>query len=58
VRSLDGAAQILAGKLPAQVLPAMALTRPEGEFLSDFSEVKGQAALRRAVEVAVAGGHI
>jgi magnesium chelatase family protein len=57
VRSLDGAAQILAGKLPAQVLPAMALTRPEGEFLSDFSEVKGQAALRRAVEVAVAGGH-
>jgi magnesium chelatase family protein len=57
VRTLDGAAQILAGKLPAQVVPAMELTRPEVEFSADFSEVKGQAALRRAVEVAVAGGH-
>ena len=30
--------------------------RPAGESL-DFSEIKGQQALRRAVEIAVAGGH-
>lgn len=59
VESLDGAARFLTGEktltplLPRQTL--MHATAVDGAI--DFSEIKGQHALRRAVEVAVAGAH-
>ncbi len=61
VDSLDQAVRFLAGTLPLQPLAAAAARAraqppgPEGGV--DFSEIKGQQALRRAVEVAVAGSH-
>ncbi len=60
VESLDHAARFLSGELPLPPLPA---TRPLRRHntaradVLDFSEIKGQQAVRRAVEVAVAGGH-
>ncbi len=60
IESLDGAVRFLRGETdlrpaagPARRVSAR--TAPEGGV--DFSEVKGQRSLRRAVEVAVAGGH-
>lgn len=56
VSSLDEAFRFLSGtiSLPRAVaLPTIIETGSGG----DFSEVKGQAAVRRAIEVAVAGGH-
>lgn len=56
VASLDQAVRFLSGEveLPAaEPLPVTSLSATGG----DFSEVKGQAAVRRAMEVAVAGGH-
>jgi magnesium chelatase family protein len=56
--SLDGALRFLTGE--AKVTPLVATMTPRhasGESQPDFSEVKGQAAIRRAVEVAAAGGH-
>jgi magnesium chelatase family protein len=63
VDSLDRAVRFLTGEiklepLPAGARPATAVDRaapPEGA--ADFSEIKGQHALRRAIEVAVAGNH-
>ena len=61
VDSLDHAMRFLGGEAPLQPLsPAMARQRvaaPAAENAVDFSEIKGQQALRRAVEVAVAGSH-
>jgi magnesium chelatase family protein len=61
VDSVAMAAGFLAGSRPlTPVAPrraAMATPEPGEEAGLDFSEVKGQAALRRAVEVAVAGAH-
>lgn len=59
VDSLDGAARFLSGEKPLTSLPPRPLaaraTSPDSTI--DFAEIKGQHALRRAVEVAVAGGH-
>ena len=61
VDSLDRAARFLSGEI---ALPRVMAAKnrlqpnaPAAEGAADFSELKGQHALRRAVEVAVAGGH-
>ena len=59
VKSLDEAARFLSGEIKLTPVPRRtpeALPRTQ-EFPHDFSEIKGQHAVRRAVEVAVAGGH-
>ncbi|RFC41943.1 MAG: magnesium chelatase family protein [Verrucomicrobia bacterium] len=61
VDSLDRAKRFLGGEL--QLIPLapgaarLRATPPPAESVVDFSEIKGQQALRRAVEVAVAGSH-
>ncbi|HTX64957.1 MAG TPA: YifB family Mg chelatase-like AAA ATPase [Opitutaceae bacterium] len=62
VRSLDEAYRFLAGDarlapLPGGLAARLAAPPAAGEPGADFSEVKGQQALRRAVEIAVAGAH-
>lgn len=60
VRSLDEAIRfLLKEKDIAPLGPRESVFRQEipEEHAADFSEIKGQRALRRAVEVAVAGGH-
>ena len=60
VESLDGAVRFLSGESALRPLsrPARGSSaNGRGRAAVDFSEVKGQRALRRAVEVAVAGGH-
>lgn len=62
IESLDEAARFLMGAtvlhpLDATALRERALKGGGGVHGVDFSEIKGQHALRRAVEVAVAGSH-
>jgi magnesium chelatase family protein len=60
VSSLDEAARFLTGeKFIARLDSAASPFRrpPQTQHTIDFAEVKGQHGLRRAVEVAVAGGH-
>ena len=60
IESLDGAVRFLGGESPLRPLPRPAARKTSvgaGNGGVDFSEVKGQRTLRRAVEVAVAGGH-
>ena len=61
VDSLDRAMRFLSGDAPLQRISPSAVrlraTPPAAESAVDFSEIKGQQALRRAVEVAVAGSH-
>lgn len=63
VDSLDAAVRFLDGRLqlsPAQpvfVRGASDAAPPAASQTADFAEIKGQHALRRAVEVAVAGNH-
>ena len=62
IESLDQAFRFLSGEKPLVPLdPAVARHRatavPSLDASADFSEIKGQHALRRAVEVAVAGAH-
>jgi magnesium chelatase family protein len=59
ITSLDQAARFLGGQLPLfPVAPPRRTTsvpRPDQE--PDFAEIKGQHSVRRAVEIAVSGGH-
>lgn len=60
VGSLDEAARFLSGK--CKIAPSQTKRAAPGPVrtaiaASDFSEIKGQHAVRRAVEVAVSGGH-
>jgi magnesium chelatase family protein len=61
VDSLDRAVRFLAGTATLQPLAAGGLrtgaAAVAADGAADFSEIKGQQALRRAVEVAVAGSH-
>lgn len=62
VRSLDEAHRFFTGEISLQPLPAGVASRngtmdEKIREIVDFSEVKGQQTLRRAVEVAVAGAH-
>lgn len=60
VDSLDHAVRFLNGEVAIAALPSQQSSffrpAPESQRL-DFSEVKGQHAVRRAVEIAVSGGH-
>ncbi|MDR2513580.1 MAG: YifB family Mg chelatase-like AAA ATPase [Puniceicoccales bacterium] len=60
VPSLHAAVNFLNGRLeitPASPMDSPFRRPPQVGSAADFSEVKGQKAVRRAVEVAVAGGH-
>lgn len=60
IDSLDAAVRFLTGERPAEPLDGVAIRArkpPVDDSTADFSEIKGQNALRRAVEVAVAGNH-
>jgi len=60
VDSLDAAVRFLSGERPIEPLPVRRSrsTDHPGMFEdADFSEIKGQHGVRRAVEIAVAGGH-
>ena len=61
VDSLDRAVRFLSGESPLRPVESGALRSrtpaPAADGAADFSEIKGQHALRRAVEVAVAGNH-
>ncbi len=60
ITSLDHAVRFLTGEItltPVAHAAAIAITPDPEASVGDFSEIKGQHALRRAVEVAAAGGH-
>ena len=63
IDSLDRAVRFLSGGItlqpldPASARPPSAVDGANRDATGDFCEIKGQQALRRAVEVAVAGNH-
>lgn len=59
VRTLQDAVELLKGESSLQPyqLDREEFFRSRGQYSFDFSEVKGQHHVRRALEVAVAGGH-
>ncbi len=56
VRSLRDTVNHLRGQ-PLEAPPAPPLARRPGRAAGDFSEIRGQATARRALEIAAAGGH-
>lgn len=59
ITSLDQAARFLGGQVPLfPVAPPRTAPRAvRSDHEPDFSEIKGQQSVRRAVEIAVSGGH-
>ena len=59
INSLDQANQFLSGRARLRPLaaPQAGPVTPRAGHQPDFSEIKGQSAVRRAVEIATAGGH-
>ncbi|MDD7397399.1 MAG: YifB family Mg chelatase-like AAA ATPase [Eubacteriales bacterium] len=57
VRSLQEAVDYLCGAAEIQPLPMTRFDREELVYSSDFADIRGQAAAKRAAEIAVAGGH-
>ena len=59
ITSLDQAARFLAGQLQLApvVAPRATASAARHDQAPDFADIKGQQAVRRAVEVSVAGGH-
>lgn len=63
IESLDAAVRFLTGQSQLAPVDAAAARQrsaaraPSAEAVGDFSEIKGQQALRRAIEVAVSGSH-
>ncbi len=57
VRSLQEAVDYLRGAAEIQPLPMTRFDREELVYSSDFADIRGQAAAKRAAEIAVAGGH-
>jgi len=60
VQSLSQTFDFLCGKIDLErcnVAPSLPQNRISPNFVADFSDIKGQSNVRRAVEVAVAGGH-
>ena len=57
VRSLQEAVDYLRGAAEIQSLPMTRFDREELVYSLDFADIRGQAAAKRAAEIAVAGGH-
>jgi len=57
VESLDQAHRFIAGEIALDPVQPASRQPTSSTAVGDFSEIKGQHALRRAVEVAVAGNH-